>query len=246
MADVFISYPRKDQWIMRTLRAEIEKAGFTVWADEKLEPGKDRWLEAIPREIEDSRCVVVVITENTRPSEWIEREVRYAHNYTKGVIPVLITADEIHVPIYLVTEQRVDLHYDFEHGIYRLLTSIGKHARSHPQLRLERVGSLYWLGCDLGQLSSYVSISNARDLKRYLRQIAHHAQRLQFPSEIQERFRFLRDSTARFSDEDWKADRRKEIQAEIFMLIGSAADQITPGDLDWEPFDPQNTREGLA
>lgn len=231
---------------MRTLRAEIEKAGFSVWADEELEPGSMTWQQAIAQAAESTHCMVVIVTENTKPSQWIEREVQYARNHGKRIIPVIAADNASIVPFYLVTDQAVNIHQDFDMGISRLLAYIRGAVPPRSQLRLDRFGSVYWLGADIGQAVFVIQTADARILKRYLRQIYHHAKRLQIAPDVQERVSRLRYSTAHFSNEDWTQEKRKEVQSELTILIELIAEPISASDPDWEPFDPQNIREGLV
>ncbi len=237
MADVLISYPRKDQWIMRTLRAEIEKAGFSVWVDEKLEPGKLTWQQAIAREVEVSRCVVVIITANTKPSEWMEREVQYARNNGKVVIPVLVTGNAADVPFYMVTDQAVDLHTDFDAGVKRLLTFIRRFVPQRSPLRLDRVGSIFDLNPPLWRILDDIGMQvepNPADIERAIRGTYHHAQRLEAPESILERLRRM------LKDEYDESDVFNTFP-DLEKVIAELGKLITAADPDWQPFDPDST-----
>ena len=59
MADVFVSYKAEDRRRVRRLVEALEEEGFSVWWDAQVGVG-DQWREAIARELESARCVVVV------------------------------------------------------------------------------------------------------------------------------------------------------------------------------------------
>jgi hypothetical protein len=43
MADIFLSYSRRDGDLMHRLRDDVRRHGFTVWTDEGLVPGTQSW-----------------------------------------------------------------------------------------------------------------------------------------------------------------------------------------------------------
>ena len=61
MADVFISYKREDRELVRRLVRALQKRGFTVWWDNRLEWG-DNWMRCIKRALDAAACAVVVWT----------------------------------------------------------------------------------------------------------------------------------------------------------------------------------------
>jgi TIR domain len=61
MADVFISYKKKDRALVEALVQDLEAEGFTVWWDYEIDSGDD-WLERILKEVDVARCVVGVWT----------------------------------------------------------------------------------------------------------------------------------------------------------------------------------------
>lgn len=61
MADVFISYKKKDRPLVEALVSDLEAEGFTVWWDYEIDSGED-WLNRILKEVDLARCVVGVWT----------------------------------------------------------------------------------------------------------------------------------------------------------------------------------------
>ncbi|MGH6814968.1 MAG: SUMF1/EgtB/PvdO family nonheme iron enzyme [Hyphomicrobiaceae bacterium] len=91
MADIFVSYTRADQDMVRLIVALLEARGWSVWWDTRLFGG-ERWDDVIEREITAARCVVVVWTPQSKDKYWVNLE---AHNgRDRGIlVPVLIGCD---------------------------------------------------------------------------------------------------------------------------------------------------------
>ena len=88
MADVFISYAKKDRdWVFK-LAAALAESGCTVWWDSELEHGTsfDRVIE---REIEVAAAVVVVWSDASRESDWCRAEATAALDERK-LVPISI------------------------------------------------------------------------------------------------------------------------------------------------------------
>ena len=74
MAQIFISYSRKDIDFVRRLAGDLEKAGYDVWWDLTDLQGGDDWPRVIPSAIESSQFVIVVLSPNSVISDWVEKE----------------------------------------------------------------------------------------------------------------------------------------------------------------------------
>jgi hypothetical protein len=86
VADIFISYSKKDEADARLLAAFLEAHGYSVWWDANLQ-GADKYRAIIPAELSNARAVVVIWTKNSVGSEWVQSEAGRAHNDRK-LIPV--------------------------------------------------------------------------------------------------------------------------------------------------------------
>ena len=72
--DLFISHSSKDKQVARLLAIELKYAGFNVWFDEwHIDIGDDIYLE-IERGIENSKCMLVLMSDNFFQSEWVNFE----------------------------------------------------------------------------------------------------------------------------------------------------------------------------
>ena len=87
---VFISYSRADTSYVERLVAHLGAAGVPVWVDHKIDHG-DRWASAIEAQIESCFAFVPVMTPEAAASEWVEREVHFAQQLGKPILPLLLS-----------------------------------------------------------------------------------------------------------------------------------------------------------
>jgi hypothetical protein len=94
MADIFLSYSRRDSELMQRLRDDLRQAGFAVWTDEDLETGTPSWQRAIEAAIEEARCVVAILSPEAKQSKLVEIEVSIAEENGIRIFPVLARGDD--------------------------------------------------------------------------------------------------------------------------------------------------------
>ncbi len=83
---VFMSYSRKDNVVMRRVVTFLRNKGIKVWVDnEKLIPGTPIWEEEIEKAIKAAPAIVVVLSPDSKNSEWVRREISLADQYRKRV-----------------------------------------------------------------------------------------------------------------------------------------------------------------
>ncbi len=137
---IFISYSRRDDETMRKITFFLRDQGFKVWVDnEKLIPGTPAWEGAIENAIKKAFAVIVILSPDSKSSEWVRREITYADQFDKRVFPVLIKGDEDDsLPIRLVTRQYVDLRTDEEAGLNSLSAAINFYINEKQTLEMKR------------------------------------------------------------------------------------------------------------
>src|SRR5512138_1337521 len=92
---VFISYSRRDTEIMQRVVVFLRDQGFKVWVDnERLIPGTAIWEEEIEKAIKAANIVIVVMSPDSKNSEWVRREISLADQYRKYILPILVSGDE--------------------------------------------------------------------------------------------------------------------------------------------------------
>ncbi len=88
MANVFISYAKEDVGTARLLSDALSRAGFTVWWDRHIPPGKT-WDDVIGRALDTAACVLVLWSKISTASRWVREEAERAAG-RNCLIPVLI------------------------------------------------------------------------------------------------------------------------------------------------------------
>jgi hypothetical protein len=123
---VFISYSRKDDAVMRRIVGYLRKRGIIVWVDnEKLVPGTPIWEVEIEKAIRRAGAIVVLLSPDSNISPWVRREISYAEDNGKRIFPILIAGDERStVPIRLTTHQRIDIRQNEATGLNALSAAL--------------------------------------------------------------------------------------------------------------------------
>ncbi len=86
MADIFISYSQQDRDEARLIAAFLEAEGYSVWWDTSLLSGEN-FRKAIMTELGRARAAIVLWTESSVHSDWVQSEAGRAHADRK-LIPV--------------------------------------------------------------------------------------------------------------------------------------------------------------
>lgn len=140
-APIFISYSRRDDETMRKIAFFLRDQGFKVWVDnEKLIPGTPAWEESIENAIKSALAVIVILSPDSKNSEWVRREITYSDQFSKRVFPVLAKGTEdSSLPIRLVTRQYVDFRKGEEEGLKSLMAALLFHIEQKKTLEMPRL-----------------------------------------------------------------------------------------------------------
>lgn len=82
MADVFISYSRDDQALVRKLAEAVRREGYSVWWDDELPPHRS-YGDVITDEIGAAKAAIVVWSKSAAASQWVRAEADVARNQKK-------------------------------------------------------------------------------------------------------------------------------------------------------------------
>ena len=85
---VFISYSSRDTQIIKKILAEMEKAGIAYWKAPEMIPAGSNYAREIPRAIEKCEVFVLMISEYSQESIWVEKEIDCAINARKTIVPL--------------------------------------------------------------------------------------------------------------------------------------------------------------
>ncbi len=132
-SDVFISYSRRNAEIMRRVRADLRSKGLTVWTDDNLQPGTPSWKRAVEAAIRGARCMVVIMTPDSKESEWVEREINTARDVGVPIFPLLARGNrKSAIPFVLNSYQYADIRHegDYRTAMLKFIEAIRSHLRS--------------------------------------------------------------------------------------------------------------------
>jgi len=92
MAQVYISYSRKDIAFAHILVEALKSSDLETWIDwEDIPPSAD-WLDEIFRAIEAADTFVYIVSRHSKNSEVRSKEVQHAIANQKRLIPIVIAA----------------------------------------------------------------------------------------------------------------------------------------------------------
>ncbi len=89
MADVFLSYSRRDQAFVHRLQEALVAHERTVWVDWRDIPPTAEWLQEVYAGIEASDAVICVLSPDFAASEICHLEVAHAIEYKKRLVPIV-------------------------------------------------------------------------------------------------------------------------------------------------------------
>lgn len=127
MAQVFISYQKRDRALVERVRDGLIAAGLTVWWDDDVTP-RENWDRILEREIQDADYVLVLWTENSIDSNWVRTEVAWTLEHKPGKL-VQARFRDARIPMLAYLTQYVDLAWDAPErsgGWSKLLEWLGK------------------------------------------------------------------------------------------------------------------------
>lgn len=89
--DIFISYSRKDIQLAKQIKAEIEQStSANCWMDLNGIESGEQFDEKIIYAIENSPVFLFLLSENSMQSKWTKKEINYANNTKKKIVPINI------------------------------------------------------------------------------------------------------------------------------------------------------------
>ena len=174
MPDVFISYSRMDEALVRRLHdalVALKRSPWVDWAD--IPPSSD-WMKEIESNIEQSHAFVFVISPDSVASRICLHEIAYAAAQNKKLVPVLFREPKAG----LVPEVLAKLNYvhfrekdDFDHAVGKLTAALDTDldwVRDHTRLLVrarewetERRANSYVLrGSDLQNAEQWLSAAD--------------------------------------------------------------------------------------
>jgi WD40 repeat protein len=111
---IFISYSSQDIDFAVKLADGLQAQGFKYWIDRKITGGEE-WRRLIEEQLRAADEVIVILSENSIKSKWVQYEGAKAQAWGKKIYPVLIDDEaENDLPLWTDKIQFIDFRKDFE------------------------------------------------------------------------------------------------------------------------------------
>ncbi|KQP23365.1 TIR domain-containing protein [Pseudorhodoferax sp. Leaf267] len=176
MADIFVSYSRKDQAFARWLTQALLARGREAWVDWEGIPPSAAWLQEIRHAIDAAPTLVFVVSPDSAASEVCALEVAHAAAQNKRLVPVVcVDTPPRALPDAIARLNWIFLreHDDFEAGLALLQSALDTDldaARTHARLLVrarewearERDASLLLRGSDLRSAEQWLLLAAAK------------------------------------------------------------------------------------
>ena len=92
MGHIFISYSHKDSEYVEKLEKKLLEEGFRVWIDHKIDYGSE-WTDAIEKAIDTCDAYIIVMSDDSKKSPWVQREFLHAEKRKKPFFPLLLEGE---------------------------------------------------------------------------------------------------------------------------------------------------------
>ncbi|MGA7193840.1 MAG: SUMF1/EgtB/PvdO family nonheme iron enzyme [Anaerolineales bacterium] len=92
MGPVFISYSHKDTEYVHRLQEDLVKQGFSFWMDDRIDYDAP-WPKVIQDHLNNCGALILIVSENSFESEWVQKEVARAKRIGKPVFPILLNGN---------------------------------------------------------------------------------------------------------------------------------------------------------
>jgi TIR domain len=173
VADIFISYSKKDHEEARLLAAYLEAEGFSVWWDTSLKSG-EQFRKVIMTELGRARAAIVIWTENSVESDWVQSEAGRAHADRK-LIPVKSKAlqyKDIPPPFDNMHTENIDRRENILGAVVAQLAKPESQVSAIGQIsKKARYHVLSWLGIAGAVLTLSSNVQSLLTLARLTRRI---------------------------------------------------------------------------
>lgn len=123
---VFISYSSKDAKIVKKIIQRLTDEGIAYWKAPEMIPAGSNYAREIPRAIESCKVFVLMISESSQESIWVQKEIDCAINARKAIVPLNLTD----VPMsemfrfYLNNVQTIDYNGDEKKAMQQFIESL--------------------------------------------------------------------------------------------------------------------------
>ncbi len=111
MGYAFISYSSKQQQEADGLRLRLQQSGIDTWMAPYDIPEGNRYADVIDQAIQQAACVVLLLTQDSQQSVYVDKEIERALHYKKTIAPVQLEQTVLNdsFTFYLCNQQIVPI-----------------------------------------------------------------------------------------------------------------------------------------
>lgn len=126
LKSVFISYSSKDTEIVNEVVNMLETSGISYWKAPEMIPAGSNYAKEIPRVICECDIFLLIISEDSQRSIWVEKEIDFAINNRKVIVPLKLTEGKLTdmFSFYLNNVQMVNYNGNLKKALKVLRTRI--------------------------------------------------------------------------------------------------------------------------
>ncbi len=126
LKSVFISYSSKDTEIVNEVVNMLETSGISYWKAPEMIPAGSNYAKEIPRVICECDIFLLIISEDSQHSIWVEKEIDFAINNRKVIVPLKLTEGKLTdmFSFYLNNVQMVNYNGNLKKALKVLRTRI--------------------------------------------------------------------------------------------------------------------------
>ncbi len=146
MADVFISYSRRDKEFVGVLYDALLASQYDTWVDWQDIAPTTEWWQEIEAGIEAAHTFIFVISQDSIASKYCRKEIDHALQHGKRLIPVLRRKDYIKEEVHPKLGQRQWIAFqaedDFDAAFATLVEAINtdlEHKKTHTRLEVRAI-----------------------------------------------------------------------------------------------------------
>jgi hypothetical protein len=113
VAEIFISYARKDQEFVLKLAGDLRQRGVDIWLDQdEIEAGSDRWDDQVEAALAACPKFLIVLSPASVESQNVKDELGFALDERKPIFPILY--QQCTIPFRVRRFQRFDFTVDYD------------------------------------------------------------------------------------------------------------------------------------
>ncbi|MCG8367481.1 MAG: TIR domain-containing protein, partial [Pseudanabaenales cyanobacterium] len=146
MADVFVSYSRKDKEFVQILHEALSRSSYDAWVDWQDIPPTSAWWKEIEAGIEAAHTCIFVISPDSVASKVCKQEIDHAAKHNKRLIPIVRRDTFEEQALHPALSELNWLFFregdDFEGAFQLLIQAIDldlSHVRAHTRLLVRAV-----------------------------------------------------------------------------------------------------------